>query len=167
MEGILERKSPEELAIISATTFDELFSVLDKIGSLEGSQDTHSAAGLKGIIDDVRTGESDIASVTRIGGLRGKVRDLLTEESKKEKEQTSDIPRVGDRILFEKISLKEGRSSQVEGGKVLEGVLVKEIRLGEPVSFGTGNTSNVRSMRIEGGRVVIETQTSTYVLRKN
>ncbi len=168
MEGILEQKSPErELAIGSAKTFDELFIALDKIGSLEGSQARYSAEDLRIIIADVRTGESDITSVTSTGGLRNKVRELLVKESEEKREHIPDIPRVGDRILLEKISLKEGHSSQIEGGKVLEGVLLKEIRLSEPVYFGTGNTSPVRSMRIEDGRILIETQTSTYVLRKN
>ncbi len=168
MEGILERKGSEhELAIGSTNTFDELFVVLDTIGSLEGSQTRYSAKDLQIIITDVRAGTLDIGGVTRAGGLRDKVRELLGKESEKEKGEALDIPRVGDRILLKKISLKEGLSSQVEEGAVLEGTLLKEIRLGEPVCLdGDKQTSRVLSMRIEGGRVVIETQTSMYILEK-
>ncbi len=168
MEGILERKGSEhELAIGSTNTFDELFVVLDTIGSLEGSQTRYSAKDLQIIITDVRAGTLDIGGVTRAGGLRDKVSELLVKESEERSEHIPDIPRVGDRIRLEKISLKEGRSSQVPEGRGLEGMLLKEIRLGEPVCLdGDKQTSHVLSMRIEDGRIVIETQTSMYILEK-
>jgi len=77
-------------------------------------------------------------------------------------ESGSTTLQVGDAIRLIKRSLKEGNTSMIQEGDVVEGVLEKEISVGEPLYFGSGHTSDVKSVRVENGKTIIETRTSEY-----
>lgn len=87
-----------------------------------------------------------------------------TSESKAE--VAAEPPKQGDRIRLTKRSLEQGQQSAIRAGEVVGGTLMKEIVLGDSVYFGTGNTSPVKAMRLEGGKIIVETQTSVYEIEK-
>lgn len=76
------------------------------------------------------------------------------------------MPRMGDAIRLTKRAVQEGQSSSVSAGETMEGELLSDITLGEQIRFSNGQTSAVQAMRLEGGRVIIETKTSVYELSK-
>jgi|GEM_PF-6201478 len=79
----------------------------------------------------------------------------------------NNVPTIGDVVALEKLSIKEGFSSAVKPGYVIEGKLVKNLTLGEPVLWGENNsTSRVIGMNFEGGSIIIVTETSTYRISK-
>jgi serine/threonine protein phosphatase PrpC len=63
--------------INGAKDFTELFRGLDGAGELRGSSKTYQADELKQLINDVRSGKKSVESITREGGLRRKVIDLI------------------------------------------------------------------------------------------
>ncbi|MBI2109034.1 MAG: hypothetical protein HYT93_02520 [Parcubacteria group bacterium] len=72
-------------------------------------------------------------------------------------------PQVGEQVILKKRSLRAGQNSEVEVGETIDGVLMQEIRIGEPLYFGPmGHTSDVRAMRVEDGKLIVETRTSVY-----
>lgn len=78
-----KERSVEEM-ISQAASFEELFGVLDQIGELKGSEH-YPSSELKKIIDTVREAPNLLNFITRAGGLRNKVKELL--EVGKEKEE--------------------------------------------------------------------------------
>lgn len=82
--GTQERDNKEMLPEIKdAQTFEELYDALDRIGELHGSGNkTYSAEELKKRIGLAREGQATMLTewVTRTGGLRKKVRELLEKE---------------------------------------------------------------------------------------
>ena len=71
----------ERLATISgAQTFAELYQALEQAGGLQGAQQFYQASEIKNIIDRVRKGELDTSYITRTGGLRSRVEDIMKLE---------------------------------------------------------------------------------------
>jgi len=66
--------------ISEVKSFDDLIKTIEKGGGIEGSQEFYDAKKLKNVIDKVRKGELGITYITRTGGLRQKVEDLLALE---------------------------------------------------------------------------------------
>lgn len=66
-------------AISEAQTFEDLFAALDEIGELKGSR-VYTAGELKEDIGKVRLVRGLIGKITRAGGLRDKVAELLEKE---------------------------------------------------------------------------------------
>jgi hypothetical protein len=66
--------------IHSAKDFTELFMALRKIKGLQGTTKYHEAGDLISLIIQVKSGEKDITYITRAGGLRSRVIDLLKIE---------------------------------------------------------------------------------------
>lgn len=85
-----QQKSSAEAAIekeiLATENFNQLYSVLEKLGSLEGSQTTYSSAELKKLIEEVRTGAKTADYVTRTGGLRMQVIRLAAADTLSTKE---------------------------------------------------------------------------------
>lgn len=70
--------SPERIAVINgARNFIELFSALDALGGLMGSEKRYTVSDLKMRINLVRAGKKEIDVITSSGGLRAKVHELL------------------------------------------------------------------------------------------
>jgi hypothetical protein len=69
-----------ENAMPNAKSFSELSAVINEAGGIQGSQDFFSAKQLLDIIQKVRNGELKSTAITRTGGLRQKVEDLITIE---------------------------------------------------------------------------------------
>lgn len=74
-----EKPSPE---IQSVKTFEELFSVLDKMEEVKGTDKTYEAVYLKNLISSMRQSPQSFSlnEITRAQGLRQKVDDLLKLE---------------------------------------------------------------------------------------
>lgn len=76
-----ELNQPErKMGIHEAKSFDELLKAVEATGGLQGSGKFYEVAELQQIINQVRSGESPIDNVTRAGGLRQRVTDLLQLE---------------------------------------------------------------------------------------
>ncbi|MGC9968536.1 MAG: hypothetical protein ABSC29_02275 [Minisyncoccia bacterium] len=71
-------------SITEARDFHELYTALDQIGELRGGHKTYSANELKTRIENARKAPIPIYinSITRTGGLRKKVRELLLAGNK-------------------------------------------------------------------------------------
>jgi len=80
--------APEDLekSISKAKNFEDLIKVIEKSGGIQGSRDFWSIEELKGFIDLARNGV-DTIHITRTGGLRKKVEELIEEEKKKKVEK--------------------------------------------------------------------------------
>lgn len=103
--------------IESASSIDELLSLVDKSEGLQGSQDYFDREQLRRVIEGVRSGELTIDYVTRSGGLRQKVFDLLQIENqvKIPLEETS----------LDKIRASLGIMPEVAQEEVLEEIKIK------------------------------------------
>lgn len=78
---IRDLNRPEQtVAIPGAKDFPELFRALDAAGGLQGSEKFYSVQELKNDINKVHMGELEIDKITRTGGLRQRVADLLKLE---------------------------------------------------------------------------------------
>lgn len=86
MEGIESFDNSNEDIISKVGNFDELYEKLDQVKELQGSQDVYESSELKSIIDRVRKGELDPTYITRTGGLRKKVEELLGSENSEKSE---------------------------------------------------------------------------------
>ncbi len=159
--GGQESEHPESIpGIEKAAGFVELFGVLRTLDGLSGSDGTrYSSEDLEERIRLVRAG-GRLNSITRTGGLREKVATLLARE--KEDDEKDFMPKVGDPIVLIKISQAESKNTEE-----IEGILTQEIVLGEPVFFGAGrHTSEVKSMSKGEGGIIVQTENSTYLLKK-
>lgn len=67
-----------EKSIIEADSFDDLIKVIEASRGIQGEQKFFDMAELKDKIDKVRKGELSTDYITRTGGLRQKVEDLMT-----------------------------------------------------------------------------------------
>lgn len=72
----------EELkkSISEAKSFEDLIKTIERFGGIEGSQEFYDAKSLENIINKVRNKELGITFITKTGGLRQKVDDLLALE---------------------------------------------------------------------------------------
>lgn len=72
-------ESDKTSLIKECQTFDQLYDVLEKIGSVEGSKSNYEPHELINIIDKVRKGELTLEYITRTYGLREAVGNLLLD----------------------------------------------------------------------------------------
>jgi len=74
--------SPEELEkeLQKVESFEDLTKLLEKNGNVQGSQEFFEGKKLIELIGKVRKGELNSTAITRIGGLRQKVVDLMAME---------------------------------------------------------------------------------------
>lgn len=92
MEEFPKQESEDKYkAIADAQSFEELLAAMDQLGGIEGSKAAggkfHSAEDLKERINLARGGSRlFLEGITRTGGLRDKVTELLSKESDKAKE---------------------------------------------------------------------------------
>jgi protein phosphatase len=63
--------------IPSADNLQQLVDILQQIGGIQGSQHLYNSAELLQIVDDVVAGRESLGKLTRTGGLRQKVADLI------------------------------------------------------------------------------------------
>ncbi len=167
-------KQPElsqEERIQSATSFAELYEQLRTMRALRGSDGfVYHAEELIALIDEVRQGRKSVDYVTRTAGLRDKVKELWMqgkggpEEESNELELAGQIPKLHDTVVLLKRSILEGERSSIEEGKRMEGVLLSEIRKGDPIVTSVGRTSDVQDIYLEDGKVIVKTETSEYEL---
>ena len=75
-------------AISKAQSFEELLTVIDQLGSIEGSRGKlYTAEKLKEKINLVRDGAGIfLEGITKTGGLKSKVMELLSKEVDKDEE---------------------------------------------------------------------------------
>lgn len=66
--------------ITQAQNFEELFKVLETSGDIQGSEMSYEPAELKRLIGEVRSGKIKLDSISRTGGLRQKVGELIAME---------------------------------------------------------------------------------------
>lgn len=84
MEGMPNMENSPEKLIADATTFEELYAVIDQIGDIQGSSQAYTPEELKKIISDVQSYPILIKNVTNTHGLRKKVMELMDQKDKKE-----------------------------------------------------------------------------------
>jgi hypothetical protein len=84
--------------------------------------------------------------------------------TKPERTAASNVPKQGDRVILLKRSINAGQESQgIQPGNLLEGIMISDLALGQSIRLDNGGqTSAIQAMRLEGDKVVVETQTSTY-----
>lgn len=63
-----------------AQSFAELYQAIEQAGGLQGSQQFYQPVELRNIIERVRKGELDTSYITRTGGLRSRVEDIIRIE---------------------------------------------------------------------------------------
>ncbi len=85
LQRLNKEVNQEELKknIAEAKSFDDLIKTIEKDGGIQGSQEFYDAKKLKNAIDRVRKGEWGITYITRTGGLRQKVEDLIAIEKQR------------------------------------------------------------------------------------
>jgi hypothetical protein len=81
--------------------------------------------------------------------------------------------------IIENLALKVGKkikivnriasyASRLEVGKEIDGILKNDVKIGFPIEFdGNANTSNVKNIKEENGKYLIQTLTSTYEIINN
>lgn len=81
--------------------------------------------------------------------------------------------------IIEKLTLKVGEklkivkriasyASRLEVGKEIDGILKNDVKIGFPIEFdNNANTSNVKNIKEENGKYLIQTLTSTYEIINN
>ncbi len=93
----------KEKGIRGAKSFKELVDFIEKIDGLQGSGRLYKSVDLMGSILMVREGKADVASITRAGGLREKVVELLGNketENIKIKKGLSGINSINELKVF-------------------------------------------------------------------
>ncbi|MCF7833884.1 MAG: hypothetical protein K9L98_02555 [Candidatus Pacebacteria bacterium] len=93
-----------------------------------------------------------------------------------------DIPpqnneKIESENIIQKLELKTGEelsllkqsssgNSDLEVGYILQGKLKNNVRIGFPIEFDNGgNTSNIKSIKVENGKYVVQTLTSVYEIQ--
>lgn len=126
-----------EESVARAKNFDDLTAVINRTKEIYGTKDTFTPEELLYAIDKVRKGEAKIEAVTRTGGLRQKVADLLESEKDKLPELEKKISNVGSvSELYKVLNSVEGiqGSDQFYSSKEL----VERIEAVRDVSKKTG-----------------------------
>ncbi len=81
-------------------------------------------------------------------------------------EKAATIPKAGEHITLTKRTIQGGEASAVGVGQTISGLLKGNITVGENIILDNGSqTSPVRSIRNENGKLVIETNTSIYEVK--
>jgi hypothetical protein len=76
----IEKKAEKTEGISEASNFEELLKAIDNIEGLQGSRQFYKKDDLKQYINLVREKKIDSSYITRTGGLRDKVEELLKAE---------------------------------------------------------------------------------------
>lgn len=77
-EGNIEKDEVNKKEKIGqCASFEELFVVLDAIGSIKGSQQEYSVSILKELIERARKNPGYLSQITNTYGLRNKVIELI------------------------------------------------------------------------------------------
>jgi len=131
-----------EESISKAENFEDLIKVIEKSDGIQGSRDFWSTEELKTYIDDARMG-MDIINITRTGGLRKRVGELIEEEKKskieeetKEEKKEKSKDDIKKKVEKEKAKKRKGakakdmewkktKISKEEADKVLKGTKEK------------------------------------------
>lgn len=74
--------------ISGAQTFGELYQAIEQAGGLQGSQQFYQPSELRSIIERVQKGELDTSYITRTGGLRSRVEDIIKLEELRKRATT-------------------------------------------------------------------------------
>jgi len=77
-------------------------------------------------------------------------------------ESERELPKPGSKVIVTKLSMEGDQASRFAVGESKEGMLIEEVAVGKRVLYGMGNTSPVKSFHVEGDKLIVETQTSTY-----
>ena len=89
-----------EIRVKRSRSFDSLYSAINDMGEVKGSQKTYEPKELIGIIDEVRQGKIGLNYVTSTAGLRDKVKEILgnelVEKSKNLKDLYQGLRTIGD-----------------------------------------------------------------------
>ncbi len=178
IEPSIRQKLPqvgEELKLEKTALTSGSNSVIPAGGELIGKLQAEIVIGSGVLLDTGKTspvtrifvenGSLSIQTQSSIYKLWRKA-EAIAQPIQKNENLASEAPKKGDKVTVRKILLGEGQSSQIQVGEALEGTLIKDVVLGEQVLFGSGNTSPVKSMRHEGNRLIVETQTSVYEITK-
>ncbi|MBK7357734.1 MAG: hypothetical protein IPI45_13680 [Saprospiraceae bacterium] len=92
--------------------------------------------------------------------------DQLSQQNNTEKIKSEKIiQKLGLKAGMELSLLKQSLSSNsaVNVGSKLEGKLKRDVSIGLPIEFDNNtNTSNIKSIRVEKGKYLVETATSIY-----
>lgn len=83
--------------IAEATNLDQLSQALDRLGSVRNAEGTeYSAQHIKDAIAEIKKGKASIATITRAGGLRTKVAELVLRDSSSFDELYCVLDALGD-----------------------------------------------------------------------
>jgi hypothetical protein len=83
------------------------------------------------------------------------------------REGVFSMPHAGETVRMTKRGVIEGNTSAVPAGESSSGKLSGDIQLGQNIELDNGaRTSPIRSMRVEGNIVVVETNTSVYEITR-
>lgn len=89
-EKIKNMENQEEVSFEDAKNFEDLFNLINRTDGIQGSEKKYEPAQLKIIIDKVINGEKGFNVITRTGGLRRKVHEILTEKFSFNKAESFD-----------------------------------------------------------------------------
>lgn len=142
----IESKTLKTKDVLAATSIDDLLEKVDASEGIQGKSDYFNKVDLRRIIEGVRDGELDYNYITRMGGLRKKVYDLLNpveEVVKEEKpyllEEEPIKPAETADVNFEHPFLKEfkelpkiSETTDVSETSELPEVPLPEVKVGKP-----------------------------------
>jgi hypothetical protein len=108
IESRIEASDTEkEKTIRSSHTFEQLYSALDKVGSIKGSSELFQPEDLKSKIERVRAGTLDLNFITRTFGLRETVAELLEQDERSPKPKPPFQATVALELPSEEVSKEE------------------------------------------------------------
>ncbi len=76
---------------VAGKDFQEIFSVIDRLKKIQGTNEVYNAVELKQLINRVRSGNEDLNKIPRSGGLRLKVAELLNIQAVNVSEPTARL----------------------------------------------------------------------------
>ena len=94
----------QETGIGGATDFIQLFNTIDSMGKIQGSQQTFEPAQLKQLINGVRSRKEPIDSITRAGGLRDKVAELIEADKIRANLKTPELNNSAQGLAKQEVS---------------------------------------------------------------
>ncbi len=101
--------------IDEAQSFEELYSILDQMDGIDGSQGHYSAEEAKGIIDGVRDGRLGLDKVTSTAGLRETVARLTRAQA------NENIPRQNHNVVeISEKTVENSRRGAIESPQSVE-----------------------------------------------
>lgn len=112
----LEAMNGSVIDFSQAEDLDSLMKLIEKQGTLTGSQQEYSADTLKEIIGKVESGELETIMITRAGGLRDAFEKIKTQQQKEENRQDKILESRKNRInqLVEENIRNEGFQEKIK-----------------------------------------------------